>query len=104
MSTEIPHAVEFAIVVEWLRLVEAARSIPGHIEGRIPHREAVARRAAVKATSSTISRSAAKTGGQVIVRHREHATDTGLAAIFALTASPSRIVILDARAALHNPF
>jgi hypothetical protein len=85
-TDDLTHAVEFATDGRvGTLIVEADRRIPGHIEGRMPRREAELRDgpAATGDILDDLAERVLKTGGQVIVAPLgSMPTDTGLAAIF----------------------
>ncbi|MEN3355799.1 MAG: hypothetical protein V7640_3957 [Betaproteobacteria bacterium] len=82
-TDDLTHAVEFAIDGRvGTLLVEADRSIPGHIEGRMP-RLARGAEPGVGDILDDLAERVLKTGGQVIVVPKgSMPSDTGLAAVF----------------------
>jgi hypothetical protein len=82
-TDDLTHAVEFAIDGRvGTLLVEADRSIPGHIEGRMP-RLARGPEPGVGDILDDLAERVLKTGGQVIVVPKgSMPSDTGLAAVF----------------------
>jgi hypothetical protein len=85
-TDDLTHAVEFATDGRiGTLIVEADRRIPGHIDGRMPRREAALRDgpAVDGDILDDLAERVLKTGGQVIVAPLgSMPTDTGLAAIF----------------------
>jgi hypothetical protein len=82
-TDDLTHAVEFATDGRvGTLLVEADRTIPGHIEGRMP-RLARGEEAGVGDILDDLAERVLKTGGQVIVVPKgSMPSDTGLAAVF----------------------